>query len=246
LKKRKTNVLRAFLGILVATALVLLLAAALNLLVMPLVVRKGWEVTVPDLVGLSRLDAERELARVGLELGSVRVVSSTVAAAGHIVSQTPRPGRRVKRSRSVDIDVAGDNSRVTVPEVIGLPTAKAMAVLELAGLSVARIESLRSPGIPSGQVVRVVPPPGAAATRETKVVIAVSTRTGVFPMPSLVGMDKETAQGIVVSQGLVVGSVKPAVSSERIGSVLFQFPEEGTAVSEGDTVSLIVAAPQQQ
>lgn len=244
-RKRKGGPLRAFLGILTALALVLVFAALFNLVVMPLVVRKGWETDVPRLVGLSRQEAENELARAGLRLGNVRIVPNATVAAGHVASQNPKPGRKVKRSRLVDIDVASDNSRVVVPEVIGLPVPQAFLALEQAGLAVARVESLRTPGLPAGQVVRVVPAPGAATTRGTQVVVAVSTRAGGFPMPNLVGMDRETAQGIAVSQGLILGPVKTAVSSEPVGSVLFQYPEEGMAVSEGDTVSLIVSSPQQ-
>jgi len=243
MKKRRAGALRAFLGIIVAVALVLVLAALFNLVVMPLVVRKGWETTVPRLVGLSRHDAERALLRAGLRPGDIRVVPSSTVPPNYVVAQNPKPGRRVKRSRLIDIDVASDASHVIVPEVIGLPVPSAITALEQAGLSVARVESLRTPGMPAGQVVRVVPAPGAAAARGTPVVIAVSTRVGSFPMPNLVGMNQETAQGIVVSQGLVLGAVKSALSSEPVGSVLFQYPEEGMAVTEGDTVSLIVASP---
>ncbi|MEO0078494.1 MAG: PASTA domain-containing protein, partial [candidate division WOR-3 bacterium] len=230
MKRHRSGPLRVFLGILVAVTIVLLVAGLFNLIIMPLVVRKGWETEVPRLVGLTRQDAEQELTRAGLRLGNIRIVPSASGPANHVVSQNPKPGRRVKRSRPVDIDVAGDNSRVVVPEVIGLPVPQAVLALEQAGLVVARVESLRTPGVAAGQVIRVVPAPGTGAGRGTEVVIAVSTRIGAFPMPNLVGMDRETAQGIVASQGLVLGSVKTALSSERVGSVLFQYPEEGMPV----------------
>jgi beta-lactam-binding protein with PASTA domain len=63
----------------------------------------------------------------------------------------------------------------------------------------------------------------------------------MFPMPNVVGMGTETARGILASQGLILGQVSTAVSSEPVGSVMFQYPEEGMPVVEGDTVTLIVA-----
>jgi beta-lactam-binding protein with PASTA domain len=62
-------------------------------------------------------------------------------------------------------------------------------------------------------------------------------------MPNLLGMNLETASGIIASQGLIIGEVKYAPSDEPAGIVLVQYPEEGMPIRDGDTAQLIVASP---
>jgi len=220
-----------------------LLAAALNWFVMPLVVGRGREATVPSVVGLDRFAAEESLLQAGLRLGEVRSVSNATVPADRVVTQHPEPGQRVKLGRQVYLDVSRGGSRLNVPHVEGLSLARATALLSESGLSIAGVESLRTPTVPPGQVVATRPPAGVEVSEGEGIFIQVASRVGSFPMPNLVGMSLETAQGIVASQGLTLGEVKHAPSDEPTGDVLIQYPEEGMTVRDLDTVSLIVAAP---
>lgn len=237
---RQHNGLRFFLGLLVTLALLVLLGGLLNWVVMPFLTHRGAEVVVPDVTGLLQSDGEARLARVSLRIGVVRAVQNP-ATAGTIVAQYPRAGRRTRHGRSVDLDVSGGSFSAKIPAVEGLPTANAILAIEQNGLVVTRIESLRTPRIPADQVVAVNPPAGTEVGPGTQVVLSISTRIGMFPMPNVVGMNSETARGIIASQGLLLGTVRTAVSSEPAGTVLFQYPEEGMPVVEGDTVTVIVA-----
>jgi serine/threonine-protein kinase len=87
------------------------------------------------------------------------------------------------------------------------------------------------------------PPAGVEVNEGERIFVQIAARVGNFPMPNLVGMSLETAQGIIASQGLTLGEVKRAPSDEPSGNVLVQYPEEGMTVRDLATVSLIVAAP---
>jgi serine/threonine-protein kinase len=237
-KGRRNLALVAFLLVLVAAAL---LVIVLNWLVMPLIVRRGRETSVPDVVGMDRFEAEGALVRSGLHLGEVRSVSDPVVPADRVVSQHPAAGHRVKLGRSVLLEVSRGAGRIRVPHAEGLSIPRATALLSDAGLVVDGVESLRTPNLPAGQVVATRPLAGTDVTQGDHVVIQVSSRVGNFPMPNLVGVGVETAQGIIASQGLVLGELKRAPSDEPAGSVLIQYPEEGMTVRDGDTVHLIVA-----
>lgn len=239
--RQRGGALRLLLGLLVVGAVLALLAGIVNWAVMPLIARRGADSTVPPLAGLTQPEAEGLLAKAGLVPGAVRSVPSLAVPAGRVVASYPRAGRRTKRGRPVDLEISGGTARLRVPAVEGLPTASAVLALQENGLVVAGIESLRTPRIPPDQVVAIRPAVGTEVEPGTEVVIAISTRVGAFPMPSLVGMNSETAQGIIASQGLVLGGTQTAVSSEPLGRVLFQYPEEGMPVVDGDTVTLIVA-----
>lgn len=239
--RRRGKALRLFLGLLITIVILVLYACLGNYILLPLLTQRLGEVTVPEVTGIPQEEAEKVLRRTGLNPGQIRQVHHPSTPAGQVVAQYPRAGRRTKRGRPVDLEVSTGSPRVRVPGVEGLPTASALFALEQSGLVVARIESLRTPRLPPGQVISVRPAVGSEVAPGTEVIVSISTRLGVFPMPGLVGIDAETAQGIIASRGLILGETQTAVSTEPLGRVLVQYPEEGMPVVEGDTVTLIVS-----
>jgi eukaryotic-like serine/threonine-protein kinase len=221
------------------------LLALANWVVMPLVVGRGRETVVPNLIGMDRFAAEETLAERGLQLGEIRYAGSGSVPADRVVTQHPAPGQHVKIGRRVSVDVSKGGDKLRVPRLDGLTVARATALLAEAGLPVAGVESLRTPGRPAGQVVGSRPPGGSEVVQGESVYVQVSSRVGNFPMPNLVGLSIETARGIVASQGLVMGELKSAPSDEPAGNVLIQYPEEGMTMRDGDTVSMIVAVGKQ-
>ncbi|MGQ9678642.1 MAG: PASTA domain-containing protein [bacterium] len=238
--KRFKNPLKLFINLLVLLAVIALIGGIVNLL-MPFLVQKDREVTVPDLIGLTPEKAESVLVNYRLRRGVIRSVPSAEIPPNRVCGQYPRSGRRVKIGREVDVEISVGVSRVRVPNLEGLPLTNAVTTLERTGFVVARIESIRTSAVPAGRVVTLFPPPGTEVRHGTEVVISVSTKTGTFTMPNLVGLNIETARGIIVSHGLILGAVKSAASTEPLGTVLFQYPDEGMAIGSGDTVNLIVA-----
>jgi beta-lactam-binding protein with PASTA domain len=238
--KRRSHKLRTLILVLLALALVVVL---LNWVVMPMVVRRGRETAVPNVIGLDRFAAEESLVSAGLRLGDVQSVSNATVPPDNVVAQHPEPGQTVKLGRRVDLDVSRGGARLKVPHVEGLALNRATALLTESGLSVAGVESLRAPALPPGQVISTHPPAGIEVDEGERVFIQVASRVGDFPMPNLIGLNIETARGVAASQGLTLGEVKQAPSDEPVGNVLVQYPEEGMTVRDLDTVSLIIAVP---
>lgn len=240
--KKTKKPIKIFFGLLIIIGIIVLLLGLINLL-MPVLVMKGREIVMPDLTGLDKEDAIITLNRIGLNIGEIRSVPDPEIPADRVVAQYPRPGRRVKPGRKVDLDISAGAGKVRIPNLEGLPLTSAITTLERSGFTVARIDSIRSATIPAGRVVAISPPPGSEVRPGSEVIVAISTKTGTFPMPNLIGLNIETARGIIVSYGLCPGQIKPAASTEPTGTIIFQYPEEGMTVAPGDTVSLIIANP---
>lgn len=239
-RKPRHHRLRALLIVVLALALLVVL---LNWVVMPLVVGRGRVATVPGVIGIDRFAAEESIIKAGLTLGDVRSVSNATVPPDRVVRQHPDPGQRVKLGRRVHIDISKGGAKLKVPHVEGLTLARAIALLTESGLSIAGVESLRALALPPGQVLSTRPPAGFEVEEGEGMTIQVASRVGPFPMPHLVGLNLETAHGIIISQGLLLGEVRQAPSDEPVGSVLVQYPEEGMTVRDFDSVSLIVAVP---
>jgi len=243
MRQRRPRKRRTLLTVLIVILALALLVVLFNWVVMPLVVGRGRETTVPNVVGLDRFAAVESVLNAGLLLGEVRSVSNATVPLDRVVAQHPEPGQRVKLGRKVQLDVSAGGSKLKVPHVEGLTLTRATALLLESGLAVAGVESLRKPNLPPGQIFATRPPAGVEVDEGDSIFVQIAFRTGNFPMPNLIGMNLEEAHGIITAQGLVLGEVKQAPSDEPVGNVLVQYPEEGMTVRDLDTVSVIVAAP---
>lgn len=61
---------------------------------------------VPDLVGLSRTEAETAIQMAGFRLGTVTVTTAASAPAGSVVAMTPAAGTQAPADSAIDLTVA--------------------------------------------------------------------------------------------------------------------------------------------
>ncbi|MEO3470755.1 PASTA domain-containing protein [Roseomonas sp. CAU 1739] len=95
---------------------------------------------VPDLAGLSAMEAEAALAAAGLLPGRQDEAVATTAPRGTIVAQDPAAGTMVPLGAAVGITLAtAAPERVVVPDIVGLARAEAEARLGAARLALAPI-----------------------------------------------------------------------------------------------------------
>lgn len=100
----------------------------------------GEELTMPDLKGLSKSDAEAKLKKMGLKLGNVYEKASEEEA-GTVIQQDPNAGSKVSKGQEVDIIVSkGPKAKkVVVPNVIGASLERAQNALAAKGLQVGNV-----------------------------------------------------------------------------------------------------------
>ena len=102
--------------------------------VMPRVVRQGWDAMVPDLHGVSREEGETLLAAARLHAGQVLEVSDSETPAGRIISQDPPAGSRVRRGRLVHLLVSQGSPVREIPDLVGKTVRSARLDLAQEGL----------------------------------------------------------------------------------------------------------------
>lgn len=105
----------------------------------------GEEIEMPDLKGLSKSDAEAQLKKMGLKLGSVYEKYSNEEA-GTVIKQDPKAGTKISRGQTVDLTVSkGKQShKVSVPDVTGVSLDAAKAALQSRGLRVGSVSKQES------------------------------------------------------------------------------------------------------
>lgn len=127
-------------------------------------------IVIPDVTGLTAVDARRILAAIGLRVGSSDTVRDTLDA-GRVVAQRPAPGSSTRHG-TVSLTVSAGVASIAVPHVAGLTLRDARRRLVEAGLvaGVVRTTNEGPPGIVRAQR----PEAGVLVTSQSAVELTIS------------------------------------------------------------------------
>ena len=115
--------------------------------------RHNSSVEVPDLIGLSILEARSAAVAAGLEINLADSVYVRDMAKGAVFAQYPKAGAKVKENRTLDLTInAFSNRKVTVPSLIGNPLRQAKAELQSRSLVLGKLNYV--PDIATNVVLR--------------------------------------------------------------------------------------------
>jgi serine/threonine-protein kinase len=195
-------------------------------------------VPVPNLVGLPLADAKAALRKAHLKVGEVTRAFNERFDADQVVRQSVRADAKAPRGSRIDLVVSRGPTPVPVEKVTGLQRDEAVAVLESQGF-VVDVQEEFSDQVDKGAVISQAPAKGADLQPGGTVSIVVSKGPPEFPMPNVVGMERDAAVARLRSLGLVVDvAVVPGQDGSR---VVYQEPASGTTVRAGDLVHIYVA-----
>jgi eukaryotic-like serine/threonine-protein kinase len=135
------------------------------------------QVTVPEVVGLSRDSAEGRIDDEGLAVAVQEQESEEPE--GEVIAQSPSGGSRVDEGTTVTITVSSGQPQVDVPDVSGLSARDAASQLRAAGLQPVQREQTVTDESQDGVVIDQRPGAGTEVDEGSSVVIIL----GVFEEP---------------------------------------------------------------
>ncbi|HYN35622.1 MAG TPA: Stk1 family PASTA domain-containing Ser/Thr kinase [Actinomycetota bacterium] len=199
------------------------------------------KVGVPDLTGLEKKDAEKELKDLNLKLGEETPQFSDEVPEGEIIDQDPQPGEKVEPESSVNIVVSAGVEPVLVPSVVESSEDAAVAEIEAAGL-VPEVITEPNEDFDEGIVFDQDPDGGAEVAPNSTVQILVSEGPEPFELPDVTGEDADDAQAELEDLGLVVSQVEEPCADPSIppDAVCRTDPPANSEVEQGDEVTLFL------
>jgi beta-lactam-binding protein with PASTA domain len=213
----------------------------------------GRQTTIPKVVGMAPLPAERLLTDHGLVLERGDRFFSSDVPEGRIMSQTPLPGVQVRRGWRVRVAESMGPQRMVIPNLIGGSERAAEINIRRRGLELGSIASATIPGGPIDQIVAQSPPANATNVSAPKisVLLAAPEERNSFVMPDLVGRGEDDAVNAIVGAGLHVSTIAsqppPAGESTQAvapaspsRTVVRTTPAAGQRVYEGQGIGLEV------
>ena len=193
------------------------------------------EVPVPDVIGKGENQARAQLGEEGFEVAPTEFVSSD-RPAGKVIDQDPTGDTYVASGSTVTITVSSGPPEVTVPDVTNQQLAQARATLEAQGFTVQVTKGESDE--PKDQVLSQTPEPSQQVAEGTQVTLTVSD--GPEKVPDVVGLQQGEAEQAIRGAGFNPVIREDASSTEPKGTVVDQFPRDGTA-PQGSDIQLFVS-----
>ena len=136
----------------------------------------------------------------------------------------------------------GGPQLATVPGIVGLSEAEAIAKIQAAGSRYMKEGAQPSVDVDQGVVVSQDPQKSGKLEEGKTIGYLVSSGTGQIAVPNVVGMSREKAAAELSVAGLGVATKAEVSAAQPVGAVLRQNPDATQQVDAGATVTLTVAA----
>ena len=199
------------------------------------------EVDIPNIVGISREEAETAIKNSGLKIGDVTEEYNSEYAKGYIISQDPvfRENYHIKQGTSINFVVSLGIEETTVPKVVGEKQEDAIKALEEAKLKY-EIKEESSKKVEAGYVIKQETDANTKANAGDTVVIYVSTGVEMSTVPSVIGKSEKDATKELKNAGLKVVVSTDADNSKDNNTVIKQSLDAGSEVESGTSVTITV------
>ena len=200
------------------------------------------KVEVPNVVGMTEVEAAAKLAKAGLEVVRKPEVNTDVDV-GTVLRQNPEALKKVDAGTSVTITVAAATNTIKVPPLTGMTQENAVALLNSMNL-LSTVQAVDS-ALPGGTVVdqdpksQVEVQPGA--TIKVYVSNAPVATTVKVPAVAAIGLTEAQAKAMLAKYGLKANIIDLETPDFKPGLCIYQDPAAGAEVKIGSTVDITIA-----
>ena len=235
---KKHKILSIFIGLL------LLFGISLGGTMAVLNITNPPEVEMPNVVGLSKEEAQKEIEEAGLQFEVSSEEYNKDVPEGYVVSQDPsymENYNNVKKGSTVSVVISKGQEKATVPNVEGKEKDEAIKLIEDANLKAEVIEET-SRTVQEGYVISQDTEPDTEVYAGDTVKIHVSTGTGIkqVTVQSVIGQQEQAATTTLQNLGLKVNVSYEEDNSKDNGVVLRQSIDANKVVDEGTTITITV------
>ena len=237
---RPRNLLHGLLRVLGTIAGLTALAVVSGFVAMQIAMEPN-RVEVPRVIGQDSVAASELIKEVGLMPRVIAEEFSPNIPKGHVASQRPTSGARIKLGTEVRLILSRGTDQLEVPDVAGNSLPQAQRVLAEAGLTLGRITRIHSDVHLQETIIAQDPPAGSTATRGATVALlqSLGPLEEAITMPDLLGREYVTAMNLLKELQLEA-RVSFQRSASREGHVVAQNPPPGGKAKVGSQVQITV------
>ncbi len=195
---------------------------------------------VPQVLDIGVTQARQKLEAAGFRFRIEDQQTDATAPKGAVIWQDPPGGVVLPPNSQVSLTLSDGPPDVPVPDVASFPRSLAQRVLQAAGFTVGRVDTLPA-SEEAGVIVQSRPGPGVGRPAGTAIDLVMSSGPAELTVPPVIGLAVAQARERILAAGLVVGSTSSRLIAGRAeGFVLDQRPAAGTRGAKGARVDLVI------
>ena len=138
-------------------------------------------------------------------------------------------------------DTKEQEEQVEMIDVKGKTFEEAKDALNSIGLGIDKAGEESSDTYAQGQIVGQSVEVGVKVDKNTTILVTISSGVGEVDVPSVTGLDKETAEAKLTENGFIANVNFEYSETVANGTVISQSPEAGSKAKKGDTVTINVS-----
>ncbi|EPY2305510.1 Stk1 family PASTA domain-containing Ser/Thr kinase [Clostridium sporogenes] len=200
----------------------------------------GKKVEVPNVVGLTKEEAEKVLSEKKLKLVVAQKVKNEKKE-GTIIESYPKSGEKVAENSEVRVSISSGNV-VVVPNLKGMELEAAKKAIQDLKLKVGNVKYEFNDNVVAGKVISQTPDIDAELKEGEEISLVISNGPEIkySTVPNLIGKSIDGAQNALANAGLSMGSSKAIITQDQSldGQVASQSIGAGQSIKQGSSVSI--------
>lgn len=222
---------------------------AIALLIVLLIVATSWykvsgpgnKIQIPSLAGMTKAQAEKTVAELGLKVDDSKKVFSEDVPKGKVITSNPPGGGRVEVAGTVYLVISKGLERINVPDLVGLTIESATVALSALNLKVGRVTEKYSATLDAGLLIDGNPASGSPVRKDSSVDLIISKGIEQVALANFKGKTSDEAQSELTAAGLIVSSKYEFSDDVEPGTVISQTPSDVSTVGKGEKIELIIS-----
>ncbi|NFD05373.1 Stk1 family PASTA domain-containing Ser/Thr kinase [Clostridium botulinum] len=200
----------------------------------------GKKVEVPNVVGLTKEEAQKVLSEKKLKLVVAQKVKNEKKE-GTIIESYPKSGEKVAENSEVRVSISSGNV-VVVPNLKGMELEAAKKAIQDLKLKVGNVKYEFNDNIAAGKVISQTPDIDAELKEGEEISLVISNGPEIkySTVPNLIGKSIDGAQNALANAGLSMGGSKAIITEDQSldGQVASQSIGAGQSIKQGSSVSI--------
>ncbi|APR00617.1 Stk1 family PASTA domain-containing Ser/Thr kinase [Clostridium botulinum] len=200
----------------------------------------GKKVEVPNVVGLTKEEAEKVLSEKKLKLVVAQKVKSDKKE-GTILESYPKSGEKVAENSEVRVSISSGKVAV-VPNLKGMELDSAKKTIQDRKLKLGNVKYEFNDNVAAGKIISQTPDVDAEVEEGAEISLVVSNGPEIkySTVPNLIGKSIDGAQNALANAGLSMGGSKAIITEDQSldGQVASQSIGAGQSIKQGSSVSI--------
>lgn len=197
------------------------------------------KVEIPNLVGITREEAEKEIESKKLKLEIEEIASSEVEV-GKIISQEPMPeDGKVEEGTTIKIRISKGPETTELVKLEGMKIEDARNTAKEIGITLEEVNQ-NSDTVEAGYIIKQETPVGTLVKSGDKVKVYVSSGIEKVKVPTVLGMDEGTAIATLKNANLSANVTYKSDENAENGKVISQSVDANKEVAKNTKIDIVV------